>query len=249
MNQFVITEVACCFYAVDSKGHKIQITDREYACFIIPIQGTIRFTFCDQTLICDRTHPVFLPFGATYTNECLDDAESYVFQFLTQENSLPPMVLSEPYTQQVRQCYDVLSKGSSNSYPSSTQMMGLLYLLASALFTQPPISAAESVLQAACEFIASHYSSPALTVQKVSEHCFVSESYLRKLFLNHLGKPPFGYITDIRMKNAYLLVLEKRPIHEIAGAVGYCDVYQFSRAYKRYFGISPSLHINAKRRP
>ena len=29
-------------------------------------------------------------------------------------------------------------------------------------------------------------------------------------------------------------------IHEIAHLVGYADIYQFSRAYRRYFGFPPS---------
>ena len=42
------------------------------------------------------------------------------------------------------------------------------------------------------------------------------------------------------MKKAYEMILERMPVKKIALSVGYTDVYQFSRAFKRYFGYAPS---------
>ena len=79
MEKIIITAVADCFFARDPRGHKIEMNQRRYACFIVTLKGKIRFTFRDRTLICDKEHPVFLPYGACYVNECLVSAESYVF--------------------------------------------------------------------------------------------------------------------------------------------------------------------------
>ena len=85
-----------------------------------------------------------------------------------------------------------------------------------------------------------NYQQSALTAGKVAAHCFISEIYLRKLFNKKYGTTPFKMLTDIRMKKAYLLTKEKRPIKEIAASVGYGAVCQFSRAYKKYYGKPPS---------
>ena len=85
-----------------------------------------------------------------------------------------------------------------------------------------------------------NYGNCTLTVAEVAANCFVSEIYLRKLFEKKYNTTPFKMLTDIRMKKAYLLAKEKRPIKEIAEESGYSAVYQFSRAYKKYYGFSPS---------
>ena len=121
---------------------------------------------------------------------------------------------------------------------------GELYFLMSALFAVPAVTPSEKVLKASREYIDHHYASPSLSVKSISEYCFVSESYLRKLFSDKLARSPFQYITDVRMQKAQILLYEKRPIVEIARLVGYSDVYQFSRAYKRYYGYAPTVHMS-----
>ena len=79
-----------------------------------------------------------------------------------------------------------------------------------------------------------------LTVREVARRCSISEVYLRKLFARELGMSPSRKLTELRMQRAQLLIAEKRPLKEISEGVGYSDVFQFSRAYKRYFGYPPS---------
>ena len=241
MEKLIITAVADCFFARDPRGHKIEINKRKYSCIIVTVKGKIRFTFSDRSLICDSEHPVFLPQGACYQNECLESAESFVFNFLTKDEH-PPMSLSPSCEVQVRKAFERISKGHSMSFSDEAQSIGELYFLLSALFAIPPVTPSEKVLKASREYIDHHYASPSLSIKSISEYCFVSESYLRKLFSDKLGKSPFRYITDVRMQKAQMLLYEKRPIGEIACMVGYSDVYQFSRAYKRYFGYAPSMH-------
>ena len=239
----IITAVANCFFAKDPRGHRIEMNQRRYACFIVTVKGKIRFTFTDRVLICDKEHPIFLPRGACYRNECLDAAESYVFNFLTKDNHQPTS-LSFPGEVQVKKAFEQISRGHSSSFADEAKAIGELYYLISALFATPAVSLSEKVLRASREYIDHHYASPSLSVKEVSESCFVSESYLRKLFSNTLTRSPFQYITDVRMQKAEMLLYEKRPVAEIARLVGYSDVYQFSRAYKRYYGYAPTVHLS-----
>ena len=239
MERMIITAVADCFFAKDPRGHKIEMKGRRYACFIVTVKGKIRFTFSDRIIICDKNHPVFLPYGACYRNECLDPAESYVFNFLTKDNH-QPMLLSPPSEMQVKKTFAQISARHSMSFGDEAKAIGELYFLMSSLFDVPVLSQSEKVLKASREYIDHHYASPSLSVKSISEYCFISESYLRKLFSDKLGRTPFQYITDVRMQKAKMLLYEKRPIVEIAALVGYSDVYQFSRAFKRFYKYSPS---------
>lgn len=107
-------------------------------------------------------------------------------------------------------------------------------------FTSSKKSGREVILADAVSYMAENYHNSALTVSQIAEHCHVSEIYLRKLFGKNYSTTPMRYLRDIRMKKACQLILEKRHVSEIALSVGYSDVYQFSRAYKKHFGFSPS---------
>ena len=54
------------------------------------------------------------------------------------------------------------------------------------------------------------------------------------------GMAPARYLKGIRMDHAKTLLEERVPVQHVAQAVGYGDIYQFSRAYKQFFGHAPS---------
>ena len=48
------------------------------------------------------------------------------------------------------------------------------------------------------------------------------------------------YITEVRMKNAKRFLSEGASVSKCAAMVGYDDEFNFSRAFKRQVGLSPS---------
>ena len=67
-----------------------------------------------------------------------------------------------------------------------------------------------------------------------------SEPHLCTEFRRFFGIPVIQFVQQLRMSHAtYLLSDQNRRIGEIADAVGYSDIYTFSKMFKRYTGISP----------
>lgn len=242
MENFIITDFLGCFYARDKKGRKIEFESRRAACFILTMHGKIAFSSGKTVVFSDPEHAVFLPEGLRYTNECLADAESVVFNFYTKAPSSVPRTLTALPAVRAKEAYKTVKKASASlSAESHAAIFRELYALASELFaTAEKPAASDAIVTRAVEYMMENYADASLTVEKVAAACFISEIYLRKLFAKKYGTTPFKMLTDIRMKKAYLLAKEKRPIGEIATAVGYSAVCQFSRAYKRYYGHSPS---------
>ena len=60
------------------------------------------------------------------------------------------------------------------------------------------------------------------------------------LFQEKYGVSPARYLKTIRMEHARRLIQEHMPIQHVAREAGYCDIYQFSRAYKQYYGHAPT---------
>lgn len=68
--------------------------------------------------------------------------------------------------------------------------------------------------------------------------------YLRKLFKKEIGMSPLEYMTNLRMKNAEMLLTamwtNEYTITEIAQMCGYEDALYFSRVFKKHYGCSPT---------
>jgi AraC-like DNA-binding protein len=80
-----------------------------------------------------------------------------------------------------------------------------------------------------------------LSVKELAEIVYMSESSFHRIFNSVTATTPIQYIKNIRLLKAKdLLVSQEVKVNEVALKVGYENVSQFSREFKRYFGQSPS---------
>ena len=80
-----------------------------------------------------------------------------------------------------------------------------------------------------------------ISLNYFEETCFLCKEYLLKLFKKEFGYTIYEYTLKMRMERARaLLQSSDSDIREITSQVGYNDVNYFCKAFKRFFGISPS---------
>lgn len=242
VKDFVITGFDSILYVRDKKGQTVHFENRYASCFIVTKSGKIAFTCDSGSVTSENGSPVFIPEKMYYKNECLEDAESYVFNFHLKNGSNKMLQLSDVGLHAVKGCYESIQNAIvASDDVSKIMIFKELYTLAGLLFAkEKEVSETEKIVLDAVKYMAENYHDSTLTVKTVADKCFVSEIYLRKLFAKHRATTPFKELTDIRMKHAKTLLMEKRPVKEIAVGVGYSDIYQFSRAYKKHFGFPPS---------
>lgn len=84
-----------------------------------------------------------------------------------------------------------------------------------------------------------NFVSSGITVQEAAKRLNISRAYLRNVFFDEMGVSPQKYLIDLKMKRAEFLLKKTYSITEIANAIGYSDVLQFSRIFKKYHGLSP----------
>ena len=229
-------------YVKDRKGRVLSFQSRYASCFIITLKGRLRFTFKDQTIITDSTHGIFIPEGSAYINECLEAAESISINFSLSKPITAPRPFGGLNEKWALSLYEEISeKAYENTESAHYYLLSRLYQLAFLLFkNESPKSEKERLAEKALVYMQSEFKRTDLQIDEVAAFCGMSAVYLRKIVKEVYQKTPFHLLTDLRMKKACELLLEKRPIKEIALSVGYSDVYQFSRAYKRYFGYAPT---------
>lgn len=94
-------------------------------------------------------------------------------------------------------------------------------------------------LASTISYIAEHVREK-ITVKELSELCGYHTQYYIRLFCLHLGITPHQYLISYRMKRAVSLLNEGRSVAETADMVGYREVRNFIRGFKKYYGYSPS---------
>lgn len=88
-----------------------------------------------------------------------------------------------------------------------------------------------------------------LSIAQIAEKCGVSECYFRRLFQEYSGESPIHFRRNHRMKRAKQLLLsdEYTGVGEVAQELNFSDIYHFSKAFKNYYGISPTQFLKQEK--
>ena len=82
-----------------------------------------------------------------------------------------------------------------------------------------------------------------ITVSKVAKMLNLDRSYFSTLFKSKTGISPQKYLIDLRLdKSAELMILHGETPTTAAFSVGYDNIYQFSKIFKKHYGMSPKAY-------
>ncbi|HDS1237209.1 helix-turn-helix transcriptional regulator [Pluralibacter gergoviae] len=88
------------------------------------------------------------------------------------------------------------------------------------------------------------------SVQAMAQKMQCSEQHLRRLFLRYTGKTPKEYYLNARLELAHsLLKQEGQTVGKVADMLNFFDAFHFSKAFKRKFGVAPSVLLRAQKSP
>jgi AraC-like DNA-binding protein len=79
-------------------------------------------------------------------------------------------------------------------------------------------------------------------VSGLAIECMVTERHLRRYFQAKFGCSPHAWITVMRLQKVRSLLLEGRPVKEVAAVAGFEHPSNFSRHFKRYHNCNPSYY-------
>lgn len=82
-----------------------------------------------------------------------------------------------------------------------------------------------------------------VNIERISQELGYSPAYCNRVFKNVFGMSPRRYLSTLKLTEAKLLLVNRRlTVEEIADRLGYKDVSQFSKQFKRWMNISPSQY-------
>ena len=94
-------------------------------------------------------------------------------------------------------------------------------------------------VQRAKNFIRTSYMQP-IGVEDIAAHVSLDRAYLSRLFKDKTGQTVQQYLMGTRLEEGRRHLLQGSSVAAAALACGYEDASTFSKAYKKYFGASPS---------
>ena len=99
----------------------------------------------------------------------------------------------------------------------------------------------QTIFNKILDYIGDNYQDPNLTRKSISDHMYISCSYLSHLFKTNIELGFSDYLTKIRMDAAIkLLIATNMKTYEVSDAVGYSSSQYFSVCFKKYTSYSPT---------
>ncbi len=79
-----------------------------------------------------------------------------------------------------------------------------------------------------------------ITLENICSNFYMGKTQLCKLFSDHCDKGPIEYFLYLKISKAKKLLLEGMTVSKISDTLGYSSIHNFSRAFKRMTGLSPT---------
>lgn len=176
--------------------------------------------------------------SAHYTYLVYAGLVSIVLSHITQSGKRIDNVLGE-------QLNSVTSISDNDNIYDQTRSLKRIISVTINHFRKFKITRSAKVAEKAKAYIDAHFMDHTLSVKDIATNQYINETYLRSMFKQELGCTITEYITQIRMNEALnLLKSSGLKLSEISSLIGYNDAAYFSRAFKKYYGVSPSHYLS-----
>lgn len=227
-----------------------EVKNRELNAFLIRVKGYADYIFENSTLRVNEGEMIFVPKGSSYGFVTpLQKENLYTsINFLADNVVLPAKVYSLSDFHDVKYITDSFAElwnfgDESDKY----KCFSLFYELVSYITKMEHLSDVQrrkhAVIEPAVEYLKKHIYDSDLKISKLCALCGVSDTYFRKIFFARFGMTPSEYITAGRLSYAKMIIEsnEYATLKEVAELVGYNDPLYFSKAFKKFYGYSPSF--------
>ncbi len=200
--------------------------------------GRIEYKHGSDVIISDEGSVIIHPMGESYDFRCTRAGAFGVINFFTTHFFTKKFIKIELDTALVKRRFaevkTALSTGASHHFVMALTYEILEYICR---FREE----GGEILRSAKRVLLEGFARADFTVSELAASVHVSESYLRRVFIDELGISPKKELINMRISHAKRLLSEGNlPVARVAEASGFSGVYHFSRAFRSETGQAPS---------
>ena len=245
LSDLVITGVRSVSTLYNSKNNGAKRCDRPCWAIIVKYEGETVYTSCKKRFVSDLSHIALLPRGCSYEWRCTESGHFCALEFESEATYHEPIIIAVKNGEKILKMLKDLEyqrnikKPVSNIESIRDVYSILLALIHSSEAQYLPTDKQEKITPA-LEYISEHYNEK-ITNEKLASVSNLSVVYFRKLFAGIMGVSPIAYVHQLRIEKAKeMLKSDYGSISDIAESLGYINIYDFSRDFKKHTGVSPS---------
>lgn len=248
-----VKKVNAVFTIYTEKNKVARRVNRPSWGIILKYDGETKYNCNGKKYISNKNNMIILPKGSNYEWTCVKEGKCHIIEFECDSNldtifSLP---INNPdkILQLFKDCeYKTTLKNPVYKIAILKNVYDILFLMLSPTYNLNYQSQAKrQKITPAVDYIVKNYNKK-IKNQELAQIAGTSTVYFRKIFTAVFGVSPITYIHQLRInKSKEILKSDYNSLTEVALSVGYTDLYDFSRTFKKHVGISPSRYaINHK---
>ena len=246
LSDLIIKKVHFTGTVYNEAGTKRNKMQRSRWAIVQKYEGETEYYINGKTYISNKTRMVILPNGTVYDWVCKKSGSYIIAEFDSDKtfNDILTFDISTQLSEKLLKSMKELEYKRTIHSPLCEiecirEIYGIILKLCESSPKEYTSSDGMKKITPAVEFIAKHCDSNPSN-DELSQMCGISTVYFRKLFSRHMGMSPVNYIHALRTEKAKeLLCSDYGSITDIALSLGYPSIYDFSRTFKKYVGVSP----------
>ncbi|MEO5911035.1 MAG: AraC family transcriptional regulator [Pelobium sp.] len=227
----------------DPRSFHFDLTSKQ-DCMVYLLEGSLKL---NSTLILAHQHYVYVGNNNSIHIQTAQAVSLLIIQF---NNPLPehtpillrPTLIKISHQSLIRQLIDLNIKNELELIYLEAKILELIYLHFNNLIEledEGSVNKDLEKMEHAKTIIMENMRNPCSLIELAHE-VGLNDFKLKKGFKEYYGTTVFGYLHDLRMEKAKILLCKDKKIIAVADEVGYKNAHHFSAAFKKYFGVLPS---------
>ena len=239
-----VYSVTTMYTEKNTKNHRI---NRSRWAMVIKYEGETQYTSNGKTYLSNINNPVILPKGCSYEWCCTHSGHFTIIEFESELMCSDIFIFSVKNSEKILRLFKELEykrtvKKAMYETESIRDTYSILLMLTQGMSKKYSPTEKINLIRPALEYIAKNYNTN-IKNDTLANLCDISTVYFRKLFTEIMGTSPISYVHELRIKKAKeMLKSDYGSITDIAESLGYLNIYDFSRTFKKHTGTSPSKY-------
>lgn len=221
--------------------------NRNRSGLVLFTEGEIEYYFPNQTIVASAGSVMLFPSNVPYHGAARTQRVAYCvldFQTLSENELLafgaPYMAKPECFEQLHSNFLNVISAWEKQKIDAHLQAKVFLFSTLAKIIEKNQVREIKGESNELLTYIFEHYTDPDISVVKLCEKFFISESQLRRNILKLTGMTTNEYLISLRLNFAKReLICTQKNIEQIAYECGFSSAYYFSRCFHQHEKVSP----------